>query len=77
MQVGWRGVTVRDDGVATINGSVVQVEEPLGLTFPNHIATVRIGTADLGVFGLRWLLGQLRFQRLFTLSFAIALNGIF
>src|SRR5690606_13125908 len=57
VQVGRRGVAVGDDGVAAIDGAVIKVEEALGLAFPNHIATVRIGTADLGVFGLGWLLG--------------------
>lgn len=78
MQVGRRSVAVGDDGVAAIDGAVVhQVEEALGLTFLNHVATVRIGTADLRVFGLGRRFGQLRFQGLFTLSFAIAFDGIF
>lgn len=49
----------------------------LGFALPNHIATFRIGTTGLGIFGLWRLLGQFRFEGFLTLGFPITFNGVF
>ena len=46
-------MSVGNDGVAAIDGAMVEVEEALRLAVANHVAGVGVGAADLDFFGLR------------------------
>ncbi|CAJ7902783.1 Uncharacterised protein [Burkholderia pseudomallei] len=56
MHRGRRHMRIGDDRVLGIHRAVVQIEEPLRLVVPHHVAAVRIGPADLGVLARRRLI---------------------
>ncbi|AJX02227.1 hypothetical protein BM45_2506 [Burkholderia mallei] len=56
MHRGRRHMRIGDDRVLGIHRAVVQIEEPLRLVVPHHVAAVRIGPAELGVLARRRLI---------------------
>jgi hypothetical protein len=73
--VGRRHMRVGDDGVAPIHGAMIQIEEPLRLTVPHHVAGVLVGAAHFDLFALR--LCRLRLQRRLAVCGAIFSDGRF
>jgi hypothetical protein len=66
---------VGDDGMASVDGAVVEIKEPLRLALPHQITGVLIGAAQLDLPGLRLSIGGL--QRLLAMLRTILGNGGF
>src|SRR5690606_19838739 len=75
MNVSRRYVHIRDKIVLSVNGSVVQVEEPFGFSISNRITAVRVCGAhsDFSFFKL----DSFFFKRFFAMLHAIFVDGFF
>jgi hypothetical protein len=52
VHVGRRYTRVGDDGVSSIHGALIEVEDPLRLAILHHVAGVRIGAANFDLLRL-------------------------
>jgi hypothetical protein len=47
MHIAGRDMGVGDYPAPPVHGAVIEIEEPLGLAVPHHVARIRVGAADL------------------------------